>query len=161
MTVALDRRLLIIGYGNPGRRDDGLGPAFASALDAMEFPDVAVEAAYQLAIEDAALLADCTDALFVDACTSSRAPYEFREIRPARNISFSSHSVDPESVLAICEEHFRPAPNAWVLGIRGYDFSLGEELTRGAKENLGLALGFARAFLGAWRTGSNGCEHDA
>ena len=36
-------KILVIGYGNPGRLDDGLGPAFAERIQAMELPSVTVE----------------------------------------------------------------------------------------------------------------------
>ena len=44
------RRILVIGYGNPGRRDDGLGPALAARLEALALPGVTVESDFQLAI---------------------------------------------------------------------------------------------------------------
>ena len=36
----MPRRLLVIGYGNPGRLDDGLGPAFAAQVERLQLPDV-------------------------------------------------------------------------------------------------------------------------
>ena len=45
--------MLLIGYGNPGRRDDGLGPALAGAIAAADLPGVEVESGYQLLPEDA------------------------------------------------------------------------------------------------------------
>lgn len=152
MNVVQAKRILILGYGNPGRGDDGLGPALASAIGALGMPDVTVEEAYQLNIEDAAALAEHDGALFVDASIACAEPFEFRKASAAHSISFTSHSVDPASVLAICEENFRPAPEAWVLAIRGYDFELGESLTPQAERNLEAALDFVRALIHGWRT---------
>ena len=42
---------LVIGYGNPGRRDDGLGPSFADILAAEGIPGVDVDSDYQLTVE--------------------------------------------------------------------------------------------------------------
>ena len=47
-------RILVIGYGNPGRLDDGLGPAVASAMEEFNLPGVSVDSNYQLTVEDAA-----------------------------------------------------------------------------------------------------------
>ena len=152
MNASPGKRVFLLGYGNPGRRDDGLGPALASAIEALNLPEVAVEAAYQLNIEDAATLAAYDRALFVDASIQSAAPYELRKATAAPAIAFTSHSVSPDSVLAICEEHFNPAPEAWVLAIRGYDFELGEGLSPQAGQNLEHALAFARTLLDEWRT---------
>lgn len=146
------KRLVVLGYGNPGRRDDGLGPALASAVEALCIPDVAVEESYQLNIEDAATLAAYDGALFVDASMDTAEPYEFRKAAAAKTIAFTSHSVSPDSVLAICEEHFEPAPEAWVLAIRGYDFELGEGLTPRAEKNLEQALEFVQGLIREWRT---------
>ena len=47
-------RVLVIGYGNPGRQDDGLGAAVIERLEALGLEGVTVDADYQLNIEDAA-----------------------------------------------------------------------------------------------------------
>lgn len=49
--MPVSQRILLIGYGNPGRGDDGLGPALAAAIEAMELPGVTVEADYQLMVD--------------------------------------------------------------------------------------------------------------
>jgi len=49
--------ILVYGYGNPGRGDDGLGPALVEALELLGATGLDCESDYQLAIEDAACLA--------------------------------------------------------------------------------------------------------
>ena len=145
------KRLLVLGYGNPGRQDDGLGPAFADAVAAWNEPGVSADADYQLNIEDGAALAECDVVLFADASRTGPAPYGFDRVTPAGEVTFTSHSVGPGSVLAICEEHFGPAPEAWVLGIRGYAFEIAEGLTPEAERNLEEALAFVRAWIRTWK----------
>ena len=48
-----EKRILVLGYGNPGRQDDGLGPAVAAGIDSLGWPGVSTLDAYQLNIEDA------------------------------------------------------------------------------------------------------------
>ena len=55
MSAAEVVRILLLGFGNPGRQDDGLGPALVQAIEEMEIPGVRAEADYQLNIEDAAI----------------------------------------------------------------------------------------------------------
>ena len=62
-----NKKILLIGYGNPGRLDDGLGPAFAKAVEALHTPGVTVEANYQLAVEDAHAVAQHEIVVFADA----------------------------------------------------------------------------------------------
>ena len=42
------------GYGNPGRQDDGLGPALAECIQALQWTGVTGDADYQLNIENGA-----------------------------------------------------------------------------------------------------------
>jgi hydrogenase maturation protease len=145
------KSILVIGYGNPGRQDDGLGPALAERIEALDAPDITVDADYQLNIEHAAMMAEHQFVLFVDASEEGAEPFGFREVGPAKEIAFSSHTLSAESVLAICEEHFDALPETWLLGIRGYGFDFIEELTPQAKDNLDKAEVFVLPVIGRWR----------
>jgi hydrogenase maturation protease len=144
-------QLLVIGYGNPGRRDDGLGPAFADAVAALDLPGVQVEVDYQLNVEDAAAAAASRRVLFVDADCAGREPFAVRRLAPAAaTTSFSTHSVQPEAVLALAKDLFGAEPETWLLGIRGYEFNeFGEGLSARAATNLAAALDWARSALSA------------
>lgn len=143
--------VLVIGYGNPGRRDDGLGPALVEALEASGLPGVDTDATYQLNIEDGAAIAAYRKVIFVDASVDAAEPFEWRRITAAPEIAFSSHAVSPEAVLAVCEEHFHSSPEAWVLAIRGYDFEFAEGLSPQARENCNEALDFVKTLIRFWR----------
>ena len=143
----------MLGYGNPGRQDDGLGPAVVAALEADDRPEVTLDADYQLNIEDAAALAEHDIVLFVDASVDAPAPFALNRIAAAQEIAFTSHTLSAEAVLAMCEEHFGASPEAWVLGIRGYAFEFVEELTPEAEENCRKAIGFIRELIQRWRNG--------
>ena len=79
-------QLLVIGYGNPGRRDDGLGPAFADAIAELALPGVQVEVDYQLSVEDAAAAAAGERVLFVDADGAGREPFSVRRLAPVTGL---------------------------------------------------------------------------
>jgi len=143
--------IMVLGYGNPGRQDDGLGPAMAARLEALGLPGVTTDADYQLNVEDGADLAEYEAVVFVDASKTAPAPFTFERIAPATEITFTSHSVSPESVLAVAVEHFGRAPEAWVLGIRGYEFEFQEGLTPQAQANFDEAFSFIRSWIGTRR----------
>ena len=63
----------LIGYGNPGRGDDGLGPAFAAWAETQAFPGVAVKTDYQLTVDHALLIAEAKRVVFVDAMMNAEA----------------------------------------------------------------------------------------
>jgi hydrogenase maturation protease len=143
------RKVLVIGYGNPGRLDDGLGPAFAAALEARTLAGVTVESDYQLTIEDARTVADHDVVVFVDASLADPEPFSFRRIGPKPASTFSSHVVEPEAVLALAEEVFKARPKAYVLGIRGYAFDeFGETISAPAQANMAAALEFLVRVIG-------------
>ncbi len=150
------KRILVLGYGNPGRQDDGLGPAAAEAIAAWEEPGIDVDADYQLNIEHGAQLAEYDTVLFIDASVSAPEPFELSRIAPSDTVAFTTHAVSPGSVLAITADHFGAPPEGWVLAIRGYEFEFMEALTPKAEENLAEALKCVHERLRAWREKSDG-----
>jgi hydrogenase maturation protease len=149
----VSKGVLVYGYGNPGRLDDGLGPALVNELARLgPVPDLRLETAYQLQVEDAALVSAYPVVVFADACAVCAAPYELRRIAPRDELEFSTHAVSPEAVLALARRHFGAEPEALLLGIRGYEFDgFGEQLSMRAARNLQAALAFVRRWLVAQR----------
>jgi hydrogenase maturation protease len=131
---------LVLGYGNPGRQDDGLGPAIAIAIEQLRLPNVTAYDNYQLNIEDAMDVAEHDVVWFVDAAKTGAAPYAVSAIAPVMTIEFTSHIMHPQTVLAIAKLCYGKAPPAFLLGIRGYEFEFIEALTPGAVENRDAAL---------------------
>ncbi len=141
-------RLLLIGYGNPGRLDDGLGPALAKEVEELNLPGVTVDSDYQLTVEDAAQVAEHDVVVFADAAVSGAEPFCFRRIEPKTEVSFSSHEVDPQAVLGLAQDLFGARTLGYVLAIRGYEFNeFGESLSFRARVNLEAALRFVNTAL--------------
>ncbi|MCK5708302.1 MAG: hydrogenase maturation protease [Candidatus Aureabacteria bacterium] len=137
------KKVLLIGFGNPGRLDDGLGPALADAVEKIDIPGVTVDSNYQLTVEDSAYVAENDVVIFVDASVNCNEPFTFDRIAPKKDISFTTHSIDPESVLGLSKDLFKAETTGYVLGIRGYKFNeFGEYLSEEAKENLSHATNF-------------------
>ena len=135
--------VLLIGYGNPGRGDDGLGPLLAAALEARQVPGLTVESDYQLTVEDVDAVRRHDVVVFADAAATGAEPYCFRRILAGGSPGFSSHNVEPSEVLALAETLFNKAPKAYVLGIRGYEFdTFREGLSKRAGANLSKAVAF-------------------
>ncbi len=138
------KRVLVLGYGNPGRRDDGLGPAFAARLKKLNVPDVRVESGYQLNVEDAALVAEHEVVVFADACLDSAPPFELKPVKAHKgSIQFTSHTQAPDNVLGLARSLYGASTRGFALGIRGYDFhDFGERLSAQAEKNLEAAVTF-------------------
>jgi hydrogenase maturation protease len=148
LTEGGGKRVLLIGYGNPAREDDGIGPAVAEIVDKLHIPGLTVESGYQLDVEDAADIAEHDMVVFVDACVNCEGPYTFTEIEPSLDISFSSHSVEPEILMGMAKQLFKAGTRGYALGIHGYSFEMfKEEMTERAVDNMGKAVEFLLGVL--------------
>jgi hydrogenase maturation protease len=142
------KKVLLIGYGNPGRSDDGLGPAVAEAVEKLNISGVTVDANYQLSVEDAEAVANHQVVIFADADSSGPEPFSFRAIEPRAYLSFSSHSIDPAAVLALAGDLFGAKPEGYLFGIRGYEFDeMREALTEKARANMEQAVDFLKSLI--------------
>ena len=137
------RRVLLLGYGNPGRLDDGLGPALADIVARQGLDGVTVDSDYQLQVENAALIADHDVVVFADATVAGDRPYTFERVKPAADASFTTHSVSAPALLALAHDHFESRAEGYMLAIRGQDFDgFGERFSEQATANLAVAARF-------------------
>ena len=134
--------LLVIGIGNCGRADDGLGWAFLDQLEAQE-ADFSMAYRYQLQIEDAEMISHHPVIIFVDA-TEEVLPdgFKWQVCRPMGSYSYSTHALAPEAVTILCEQLYDATPKVYILAIQGNDWGLKEGLSKGAQRNLLKALKF-------------------
>jgi len=131
------QKILLIGYGNPARADDGLGPAIADSIEYKNLPGVTVDADYQLTVEDSAQVAEHDVVIFADASVNCTEPFSFEPLTSRESGSFSSHSVEPAEVMALAEKLFKSKAKGFTLAVRGYEFEkFGSPLSEKAKTNL-------------------------
>ena len=150
MTLSGNDKVLLIGYGNPAREDDGLGPAAAQAIEKLDIEGVSVDSNYQLTVEDAASVARHDVVVFVDAAVRGENPVMFYELEPKSSESFTSHSVEPEAILGLTHDLFNAETRGFMLGIRGYSFDMfKEQMTTEALKNLEAAVTFITPLLKA------------
>lgn len=141
------KKILVYGVGNPGRQDDGLGPALVARLEKKRIPGLNLEANYQLQVEDSLLFSDQDLVIVADALKTGSKPFIFRKVKPAGNFTFTTHSLPPAAVAFLSRRLHKRVPAVYILGIRGYEFEPGEKLSRKARENLRLALTFLLEIL--------------
>ena len=143
--------ILVYGYGNPGRQDDGLGIALLEHLEQWakrEGPaQLTFDSNYQLNAEDALTISAHDVVVFVDATKEGAEPFSFQQIKPRATIAFSTHAMTPESVLALCTELYGKQPVAYLLAIHGYEWEPNAKLTPAAQANLTAAQEFITVWL--------------
>lgn len=153
MIAARDSHTLVLAWGNSGRLDDGLGPAFAAAFAETPRPGVRVLCDYQVQVEHAWDIAQVKRVVFVDASRNGPEPFSFEPVVAAGTVvRFSSHALSPEAALTLARDLFERTPEAWLLGIRGYEFDgFGEGLSPAARRNLEHALRYLDEVLDCGR----------
>ena len=136
------KRILLIGIGNNGRADDGLGWKFADEYDEATFIDV--EHRYQLQVEDAELISQYNLVIFVDASHEQvfKKGYSFRRVRPSQKTTFTTHKLSAEAVLWLALDLYSANPQSYMLAINGKDWDLKQGLSEVATQNLKRALLF-------------------
>ncbi len=131
--------LLLIGYGNPGRGDDGLGPALARRIAAHDLPGVTVDIDYQLSVDHALTVARAATVIFADAALDATDAFYLRPVTDDAT-TLGSHAVTPAAVLSLARLLFDAQPAGYILGLRGAAFGqMAEGLSPTAEHSLDLA----------------------
>lgn len=134
-------RVLIIGYGNPLRSDDGLGWHVAQQLSTLlQSSDVEVIAQQQLTPELAETASHFERILFIDAARDlppgqlrcEKLDVGGRLAREAQPSGYA-HFLTPASLLAWTAELYSKFPEAYCLSVGGESFAEGEILTSAAQ----------------------------
>ena len=122
--------LLVIGYGNTLRSDDGVGPRVADAVDALRLPGVWTLTCHQLSPEHAEPISQADRVIFVDAAVDGPREVQLRALAPNDTSQLMAHAADPRTMLALARDVFGHAPAAWWLTIPATELGFGEALSR-------------------------------
>ncbi len=139
------KRILIIGYGNPNREDDGvawhileklaahfdvpLSPALAAdEFEPDRYPHLVFE--LQLFPEMAETMAQYDAVCFVDAHTGAfEEDVRAVKLDPHFQMSPFTHHLTPESCLVIAQTLYGHAPQGLLVSVRGYHFGYKTKLS--------------------------------
>lgn len=137
---------LLVGIGNSGRGDDGLGWAFVETIEKQGDFLGDTELRYQLQVEDADLIAQYEQVIFVDAFKGNLDQgFSFQPCLPAKQFAFTTHRLAPETVVYLCQELYQKFPEVYLLLINGDKWELEIGLSELGERNLRAALGFFEA----------------
>jgi hydrogenase maturation protease len=145
----LKKLLLILGYGNPDREDDGVAWHILQALTIKlglsspesyedEFPEFAlIDFAFslQLTPEMAEDVASYEYVCFIDAHTGNiPEPVRLIDVESEFQNSPFTHHLTPQSLLSMCETIYGKKPDAALLSVLGYRFLFSRELSEETAE---------------------------
>jgi len=132
--------LLVIGYGNTLRGDDGVGPRVAEAVAALNLPGVQTLTCQQLSPEHAAPISLAQTVIFVDAAVDAAGEVQFRRLAPSDTAQLMAHAADPRTMLALSRDVFGHIPQAWWLTIPAVKTDFCEQLTPEAQRGFTEAV---------------------
>jgi hydrogenase maturation protease len=139
--------LLVIGYGNTLRGDDGVGPRVAEAVGALHLPGVRTLICQQLSPEHAAPIAQADEVIFVDAAVAGPDEIQLRPLEPSNTSQLMAHAADPRTMLALSRDVFGHVPCAWWLTILVEKLDFCETLTPAAQRGCDEAVRKIQALL--------------
>lgn len=133
-------KILVIGYGNILRSDDGVGVWIADRIAALHLPNVAVRTCHQLHLELVPDLIDYALVILVDAGESGE-PVSHRVSTPSSDLpSSTDHYVSPEILQQLALELYDATIPIHIYTVRGECFDFGSTFSPAVQERARLAL---------------------
>lgn len=124
-------KLLVIGYGNPMREDDGIGWHLARFLEEKNEDDtVHIIQSHQLMPEYSEEVSKAKKVLFIDCKEGPEVgKIDFKKIEPAyydaENKS-TFHHMSIEGILSVAGTLYKHMPEAWVFTVESNQFGHNE-----------------------------------
>jgi hydrogenase maturation protease len=138
-------RILVIGYGNPSRQDDGVGLAVVNGLrrrtgqapldegddgfndlghglDTLFLQQLSPELAETLAAYDRLVLIDAHFGIYPEQVHHTH-------LEPQDEPAIVSHHFKPGALLSLARQLYGRAPRAELISVRGYAFDFTSELS--------------------------------
>ncbi len=137
--------ILIIGVGNPTRRDDGAGPEVVRRLESLALHHVELRSATQLDTTLAVDLVAYDKVLVVDADPNAE---EVRiELAPDETGLPSTHHFTPSALRELARSMHGKTPEVWVCRVPAKDFEFGEVFSPVTEDGIRGAVEAARRFV--------------
>lgn len=143
--------VLVIGYGNPARGDDAVGPLLAERLERWiaecDVDGIEVLTDFQLNIEHMLDLAGRRRVMIVDAAASGASPFRCVPVQAQQDDTHTTHAVSPKGLLASYARVMgRTPPPVELLTVPGRSFELGEAMSEQARRDTDAAWHFLRGW---------------
>jgi hydrogenase maturation protease len=127
--MANSPKILVLGYGNQSRADDGVGPAVLAGLEGQHL-GVDLVTCHQLEVDHAEAIGAYDLVIFVDAAIPE-APVRINRcmVKPDLRSHAVAHYLAPSDVLALSKSLYDKEPTALLFSIRGQNFGFSTQLS--------------------------------
>lgn len=146
LQMAETKKILVYGFGNPGRMDDGLGNAFTDKVAQWAIQcghnNIVCDSNYQLNVEDALEISTYDVVVFADATIEEHVEtFRLDPLDPEQDaVKYTLHAASPGYILELCNELYGKYPNTYLMRIKGYEWDFKEGMTDAAIHNLEKAF---------------------
>jgi hydrogenase maturation protease len=132
--------LLVIGYGNSLRGDDGIGPEVAEAVKRLNLDGVHALSCALLVPELAEPVSLARKVIFVDASADSSEGVRWQKLEPDKSSQLMAHAASPHILLALARDIYGHAPEAWWLTLPVVDMGFHTGLSAKAAQDCRIAV---------------------
>jgi len=124
-------RVLVIGYGNTLRGDDGFGVAAAEHLREMLQSDfVRILTCQQLTPELANEMSKVDRVIMIDAARGDRPGLiTVTRVEPEGDLTTFTHELRPSTLLACSQGLYGSSPETFLVSVTGYSFDFSDKLS--------------------------------
>lgn len=124
--------ILVIGYGNPLRSDDGIGPRIAQVIEQrLNGKDVQIITAHQLTPELVEPISRARLVIFIDARTGGIPGMKMQEVVKAETGvgGAFTHHASPAALLGAAQALYGSSSQGILMTVTGASFEYGSELS--------------------------------
>jgi len=130
--------VLVVGYGNTHRRDDGIGPYVVDWVGHIlqHRKDIRTLSLHQLEADLIEALRGIDSLILVDASVEEiDGGWRWIKVEPEfGDLPYLTHHVKPSFLLGLFESLYHRCPQTWLVSVHGQDFGFGERLSQEAEE---------------------------
>ncbi|MDJ0728503.1 MAG: hydrogenase maturation protease [Crocosphaera sp.] len=135
--------ILIIGYGNTLRGDDGVGYKIAEIIEQWNINNITSLAVHQLTPDLAENIAQVDTIIFIDAIPITdvnTAKLEIKTISINRKINNLAHHNNPEQLLSVTQAIYQKVPKAYWILVPAINFNFSEDFSSITQKYVSLTL---------------------
>ena len=142
--------VLIIGFGNSLRSDDGIGWHVAQELwRVIDAAGVEIINCRQLTPDLAEPVSRAASVIFIDAAERGAiGEFKWDCVLPESALGTFSHQLSPVTLLAVCRDLYGYSPEASLISVPGESFVFGESLSPAVAARLPTLIARIQEFIG-------------
>ncbi|MGK7942300.1 MAG: hydrogenase maturation protease [Crocosphaera sp.] len=135
--------ILIIGYGNTLRGDDGVGYKIVEIIEQWNLDNITSLAVHQLTPDLAEKISQVDTVIFIDAVPMTdvnTAKLEMKPISINQKINNLAHHNNPQQLLSLTQAIYQKIPKAYWLLVPGLNFNFSEDFSPITQKYVTLTL---------------------